>query len=75
LKTFLSRHTQVDATLFTHLVFSYNEMFSLIRKINVDHMGEAAQINVCELRKDKYYINTMMAMPKPSYIFMKPEYL
>ena len=43
-------------TLSSHLVFGQNEMFSLIRKINVDHVGIMGQIDGCEFSKDNYYI-------------------
>ena len=40
----------------SHLTFSQDEMFSLIRKIKVDHLGPAGQIDGCEFSKDNYYI-------------------
>ncbi len=43
-------------TLSAHVVFGQDEMFSLIRKINVDHMGVKGQIDACEFSKDNYYI-------------------
>jgi len=42
--------------LFTQLSFGQDEMFSLIRKINVDHVGAMGQIDGCEFSKDNYYI-------------------
>ncbi|RKY06470.1 MAG: hypothetical protein DRP65_11740 [Planctomycetota bacterium] len=42
--------------LFTQLTFGQDEMFSLIRKINVDHLGTVGQIDGCEFSKDNYYI-------------------
>jgi len=42
--------------LFTTLAFGQDEMFSLIRKINVDHLGTVGQIDGCEFSKDNYYI-------------------
>jgi WD40 repeat protein len=33
-----------------------DEMFSLIRKINVDHLGTVGQIDGCEFSKDNYFI-------------------
>ena len=43
-------------TLCSQLVFSQNEMFSLIRKIPVDDLGVTGQIDACEFSKDNYYI-------------------
>ena len=42
--------------VFTQLTFSQDEMFSLIRKIKVDHLGTVGQIDGCEFSKDNYYI-------------------
>jgi len=42
--------------LFTQLTFGQDEMFSLIRKINVDHLGTVGQIDGCEFSKDNYFI-------------------
>ena len=33
-----------------------DEMFSLIRKINVDHLGTVGQIDACEFSRDNHYI-------------------
>jgi WD40 repeat protein len=42
--------------IFTQLTFGQDEMFSLIRKINVDHLGTVGQIDGCEFSKDNHYI-------------------
>ena len=41
---------------FAQLTHAQDGMFSLIRKIPVDHMGTLGQIDGCEFSKDNYYI-------------------
>jgi len=43
-------------TLSSHLVLGQDEMFSLIRKINVDQAGVIGQIDACEFSRDNYFI-------------------
>ncbi len=43
-------------TLSSHLILGQDDMFTLIRKIPVDHLGVTGQIDACEFSKDNYYI-------------------
>jgi len=46
----------IAVTLSSHMVLGQDEMFTLIRKINVDHEGVVGQIDGCEFSKDNYFI-------------------